>query len=453
MRQPASGRRYGAAPARNALRTHHGYNGFVSAIIREQAPEAEPPIVVEHREQLIYLLREASELEHTIMCEYLFATFTMKQRLDEGLTAEQLAAVDRWRKTIGTVARQEMLHLALVQNLLTAIGAAPHLSRPNLPTPAKHFPAGVQIALVPFGEAALRHFLYLERPEGLALDDPQAARAVDRAMPLMADDDLVPAPQGFATVGHLYRAIDIGFAWLTATLGAERLFIGPPRAQARPESFRWPELVPVTDLESAHRAIDTIVEQGEGVTGEWRTAHFGRFLEIYDELLALRAADPSFEPARPVVPSHVRTHRYGEGVPIIADPIARRVADLFNVVNEVVLLSLTRFFAHTDESDAQLAVLAETAVGLMFAGVRPLGRLLTTLPFDPGMPGRTAGPTFELFYQGGYLLPHRGAAWALMAERLRQAEGLARRIVADDGLALAAVADALAKTALALEST
>src|SRR5437764_15016957 len=98
----------------------------------QAAPEA--PFVIEHREALIYLLREAAELEHGIMCQYLFAAFSLKQSVDEGLTAEQLQAVTRWRKTVGEVARQEMLHLALVQSLLTALGAAPHLGRPNFPS-------------------------------------------------------------------------------------------------------------------------------------------------------------------------------------------------------------------------------------------------------------------------------------------------------------------------------
>jgi len=423
----------------------------VTSSIRELLPEAEPPIVVEHREQLIYLLREAAELEHTILCEYLFAAFTMKQGLDEGLTSAQLEAVDRWRKAILTVAKQEMLHLTLVQNLLTAIGAAPHLSRPNLPTAAKHFPAGVQIALVPFGEKALRHFLYLERPEGLALDDPDAQVAVERARPLMNDDDIVPAPQGYETVGHLYRAIDVGFAWLTSTLRAERLFIGPAQAQTGSEVMKWDGLVAVTDLASAHAAIDVIVEQGEGATGDWRAAHFGTFLEIYDEYLAMRAADPSFEPARPVLPGHVRAHRYGDAVPLIDDPLTRRVADLFNVANEVMLLALTRFFAHTDETPDQLRTLESVGVGLMFAAIKPLGQLLTTLPFGPSAPGRTTGPTFELFYIGGYLLPHREAAWTLIAERLRQAAVLAKRIE-EDGLALKGVIAGLEKYAAKLEA-
>src|SRR6266852_4143043 len=165
------------------------------------APEA--PFVIEHREALIYMLCEAAELEHGIMCQYLFAAFSLKQSADEGLTEEELAAVRRWRKQVSHVATQEMLHLALVHNLLSAIGAAPHLARPNLPQPADHYPAGVQLALLPFGEQALRHFMFLERPEGMDLNDADGLVAVGRAEPLMSEGDIVPRPQDFATVGHL----------------------------------------------------------------------------------------------------------------------------------------------------------------------------------------------------------------------------------------------------------
>jgi Ferritin-like len=129
------------------------------------APEA--PFVIEHREALIYMLCEAAELEHGIMCQYLFAAFSLKQREGEGLTRSELAAVTRWRTAISHVATEEMLHLALVHNLLSAIGAAPHFGRPNLPAPAHHYPAGVNLTLVPFGEVALQHFIFLERPEGM----------------------------------------------------------------------------------------------------------------------------------------------------------------------------------------------------------------------------------------------------------------------------------------------
>jgi hypothetical protein len=138
-------------------------------------PEA--PFVIEHREALIYMLCEAAELEHGIMCQYLFAAFSLKQGEAEGLSGAELAAAARWRTQVSRVATQEMLHLALVHNLLSAIGAAPHMARPNLPAPASHYPAGVQLALLPFGEQALRHFMFLERPEGMDLADADGLAA------------------------------------------------------------------------------------------------------------------------------------------------------------------------------------------------------------------------------------------------------------------------------------
>src|SRR6476659_1506575 len=90
---------------------------------------AEAPFVIEHREALIYMLCQAAELEHGIMCQYLFAAFSLKQTADEGLTPDQVDAVTRWRTEVSHVAAQEMLHLALVHNLLSAVGGAPHMAR------------------------------------------------------------------------------------------------------------------------------------------------------------------------------------------------------------------------------------------------------------------------------------------------------------------------------------
>ena len=63
-----------------------------------------------------------AEMEHGLMCEYLFAAFSLKERADEGLQPHQLEAIERWRKVILGVAAQEMLHLALTANMLTALG-------------------------------------------------------------------------------------------------------------------------------------------------------------------------------------------------------------------------------------------------------------------------------------------------------------------------------------------
>jgi hypothetical protein len=143
--------------------------------------------------------------------------------------------------------------------------------------------------------------------------------------------------------------------------------------------------------------------------------------------VALRRDDPAFEPARPVVAARVRPVTHGPSLPLIADPGTARATDLLNVVNEVLLQVLSRYFAHTDETAAQLKVLADVAVGLMYTAVRPLAGVITQLPIGLDRPGVTAGPTFELFYEVDYLLPHREAAWVVMEERLREAAAFATR--------------------------
>ena len=389
----------------------------------------EPTMVLQHREALIYTLGKAAALEQLVMCQYLYAAFAMKDREDDGLTPEQLDATRRWRRELIHIAEQEMLHLALVQNLLTAVGASSAFGRPNFPLPPHAYPAGIRMELLPFDEAAVRHFIYLERPEGLDMADQDALAAVEKArsLPPATEDEISPRLQDFDTISELYRAIEIGLDRLADRLGEARLFVGPADAQATPRHFRFPELLPVTDLASAHAAIETIVEQGEGARGEWRDAHFGRLVTVLDEFLELRDADPSFEPSRWVLAAAVREREDGVEVPLVSDPFTARSVDLMNAVYEVILQLLARYFAHTDESDDQLGVLANVAVGLMRSVVKPLGGLVTRLPVGPEHPGRTAGPMFELFYGTDFLLPHRKAAWAVMEERMRTLAELAVR--------------------------
>lgn len=380
-----------------------------------------PTMVLQHREALTYTLGKAAALEQLVMCQYLYAAFSMKDREDEGLTPVQLEAVRRWRRELVHIAEQEMLHLALVQNLLSAVGASSSLGRPNFPLPPHAYPAGIRMELLPFDETALRHFIYLERPEGLDMADQDELAAVEKATPLppAADDEIGPRLQDFETIGGLYRAIELGLERLAERLGEERLFLGPRAAQAEPGSFWFADLVAVTDLASARAAVDVIVEQGEGARGAWREAHFGRLVTVLDEYLDLRDADPTFEPARPVIAACVRDREDGLAVPIITDPFTSRCVDLLNAVYEVILQLLARYFAHTDETKDQLSVLASVSVGLMRSVIKPLGGLVTRLPVGPEHPGATAGPTFELFYATDYLLPHRDAAWAVMEERMR----------------------------------
>jgi Ferritin-like len=379
---------------------------------------AETKLVVEHREQLWSLLVEAAQIEHMIMCQYLYACFSLKTEPDEGLTPGQADAVARWQETITGIAIEEMLHLALVMNVMTAIGAAPSLSRPNFPRHSEFLPPGVEFALLPFGADSLTHFLYLERPEGMERVDATEFVPAAPALDPVVGAEVMPRLQDFLTVGHLYRGIEQGLSDLVGRLGERVVFVGEPRAQATPDRFRWPQLIAVTDLASARAALDEIIEQGEGARGDWRPAHYGRFFGIWNEYQQLREQDPSFEPARPVVPAFTQQpFDIDEPQPQPTEPVTREVAELFSLAYEVLLQMLTRFFTHTDETNQQLDALVQAAFAIMAGVLKPLGTALTRLPMGPGNPGRTAGAAFQMYYQMGNFVPWRHAAWVLLSER------------------------------------
>ena len=404
------------------------------------APEA--PFVIEHREALIYMLCEAAELEHGIMCQYLFAAFSLE--------AGRAGGAERDRAGRGTALAQAGVARGGPGDAAPGPGAQPavgdrrrtaHGHGRTCPRPPVTTRPGVQLALLPFGEQALRHFMFLERPEGMDLADADGLAAIGRAAPMLNERDIVPRGQDFATVGHLYRSIEAGFAHLAEMHGEDWLFVGPPRAQATAEHFGWPELVAVTDLASAQRAIEEILEQGEGPRGHWRDAHFGQFVNILDEYQQLREANPGFDPVRPVMAANVRPPERDVDVPLIGDPLTARVTDLFNVGYEILLQIFERFFAHTEETDAELKTLADATVALMLRVIKPLGDLITTLPVGEDHPGMTAGPSFELFYESDYLMPHREAAWALLAERLDEAAWLCDELQAGRGQRIAGQLD------------
>src|SRR5262245_55447730 len=105
------------------------------------------------REQLVHSLAEASEIEHNLMCTYLYAGFSLKSGVDEGLTPTEAEAVERWRAAILSVAIDEMGHLAAVWNIMSALGGTPRFGRTNFPLDTGYLPAGIVVKLAPFSEA------------------------------------------------------------------------------------------------------------------------------------------------------------------------------------------------------------------------------------------------------------------------------------------------------------
>ncbi len=89
-------------------------------------------------------------MEHSLLCAYLYAAFSLRTA-GEALGEAEAAAVARWRKAVLGVAVQEMGHLATVNNLMVALGGAAHFDRPNVPVPPGYLPAGFDVRLAAAG--------------------------------------------------------------------------------------------------------------------------------------------------------------------------------------------------------------------------------------------------------------------------------------------------------------
>ena len=383
-----------------------------------------PEIVVASRKELTYLLSMGAELEHALMCEYLYAAFSLKSA-EDGLDAAHAERIEHWRKVILGIAAEEMMHWAIVQNLLAAVGSAPFVSRPHMPHQAGGYPPGVQLRLLPFGEAALRHFAFLERPDGFDFADAEGFDAAQTFLESYDPNEIIPRGQHFDTQGTLYRGVERGLTTLAQKLGEKNLFIGPAFHQADESAFMWPDVQPIQTLAAANAALERIVEQGEGATGNWQTAHFGRFLEVLEDYLRLREEEPGFDPVHPVIGAGMRAVEGVDPDAYITDPATGGVSDLFNAVYELLLQMIARYFAFGHETPEQREILARISVNLMFDAIKPLGYLLARLPVGPEHPGKTAGAIFQLPYRASFLLPHRRAAWFRYAERLEQLAGFA----------------------------
>ncbi|WP_119156239.1 ferritin-like domain-containing protein [Caldimonas tepidiphila] len=376
------------------------------------------PETRDSREQLLHLLAEAAELEHNLLCCYLYAAFSLRGADDEALSAPEREAVQRWRRTILDVALEEMGHLALVANLTVACGLRPHFNRPNLPTAPNYHPADIVVELAPFDRDTLDHFIFLERPADVPV--PDAASFAGRRQEAGRDERpgtaLMPGAPRYRTIGEFYERLR-GCLEALAAADARGLFCGDPAMQIGPDAVDLPGLAVVTDLDSARAALDTIVTQGEGGRADTEDSHFRRFCAIRDEFDALATARPGFRPAWPAArnPLMRRPADPEAGVHVDA-PQAAAVLDLANALYGLTLRLLTQAWGEPDAGPGERRAMLSAAMALMSV-FGPVGSYLCSLPASEAAPGVHAGVSFTMLRATE---PAAGAAAArrLIRERL-----------------------------------
>ena len=153
-----------------------------------------------------------------------------------------------------------------------------------------------------------------------------------------------------------------------------------------------------TCLVSAVAAIEGIVEAGKGACGEKEDPHYGRFKAMGDQYDQMPKEDQGFVPGLPVVsnPYSILPQDVGNlsGVNLLEDRLSVPISNLFYGCYELVMQILSRLMMHTEETEAQLALLASVSMDLMTDVIGPLGEALTLLTAGQSNPGMNDGPSF-----------------------------------------------------------
>jgi len=398
------------------------------------------------REVLLHALYEAAELEHNLMCTYLYAAASLKDGEREGLGAEEGAAVRRWRQALLGVAIEEMGHLAAVWNITSGLGGSPRFGRANFPLDPGLLPASVVVKLAPFNADTLQHFVFLERPRDSA-EQEGSGFAYERSYVRGGTSGARLTPMGvnYETVGDFYVALGEGLRALVAHCGEASAFDGDRALQLSPEEVNLPGARHVVCLKTALAAFAAIVEQGEGAPRDSVGSHYQKFLGIRAELRALTDRNPAFSPAFPAATNPVlRRPPRPEGRVWLENPDAVATVDLANASYGLMLRLLAYAYVVRGPS-AEKSLAVDLAIGLMQA-VMPLAERAARLPAGPSNPQCNAGMSF-ITLRDSAALPPGPAARRVFVERFAQlSEGATALRAGGDARAVAA-ADQLASLA------
>ncbi len=266
---------------------------------------------------------------------------------------------------------EEMLHAALVTNLLLATGGRPDFRSTRymtrFPAELPHHDPPLLIDLEPCSVAVIeRVFMRIEQPE--ARDAPAQ-------------------PDRFSTLGQFYHALEIGLERLATSTD----LFGDPQAASQlsdPRFYRpvaWDAedsggLILVHDLDSARAAIEVIIHQGEGLSDERWADPSHQELTHYHKLLQISSGASPLGAVHPIGTN-----------PRVADlpDSIRPVGQLFNAIYRGVFLVLDRIFDPGPDQSRAVGVLYL----LMGDVLAQLARFLVQEPIGDGL---CASPTFEV---------------------------------------------------------
>lgn len=363
------------------------------------------------------LAQAAIEVEHSTIPPYLTAMYTLKP-----------GSNSRAYEVIRSVVMEEMLHMTLAANLLTAIGGTPRTTYEDFCTYPTCVPCRAPAMWVPlrhFSPEAIDAFLTIESPAA----SPGTTEHYDKCKAWHF-------PESWGSIGDFYALIerhlielvdDQGEAWV---FGWKNGKPDPERTARQCQPYHYynggGNLTTIHDKDTALAAMNCIVEQGEGLSHELfhdsdktferlvDVPHYYRFNEIRNGRYyrpSDRLSDPPQGNPLPVEWSQVyrievppcpdkddctaTNYPYRQPDPRTQDAIRR-----FNVLYAALLALLELAFNRDPRKDSRVNrgdLAMERAVHVMLS-LKYAAEDIFHVPL-PGGGGLHAHPTFTIDHQ------------------------------------------------------
>lgn len=392
-----------AAPSHDKLAARaFALTELATAEVIPSEPQANLDLFMAPRERATYLLHIGAEVEHALMDQYLYAAYSLG---GPHLDPAQQALTNKWKATILEIAREEMGHLATVENILTLIGGPLSFERQDYPIPADLYPFSFE--LEPLTKRSLGKYVLAEMPNEEVIEKLGLQEEIDEIEKYVG---LENNRTEIHRVGVIYEAI---MALFTAPPVPKDPKPEPPSfiasSDIQAESIRF-QVNPsawglgyqnilidtAVDRRSALDAIKNISLQGEGSDIEnFDASHFGKFLKIYREF----PYEEEWKPAKNVA-RNPTTDIYAPPERRITNEVALRWAGLFNLRYRMLLM----YLAHAFRLEAPLRASGRTPRGLLLSwtfgemyNLRSITEILMTLPMNDST-DVLAGPPFEMPY-------------------------------------------------------
>jgi rubrerythrin len=355
-------------------------------------PLHNPPL--SPHDSAIFFLHIASEVEHALMVQYLYAAFSLGGKQ---VPEDKKELVNEWRVKILGIAREEMGHLITVQNILHAIGGPLTFQREDFPFDSQLYP--FHFALEPLTLQSLAKYVVAEMPseEFLRKHRKDLLKEIQPIKRLAAkgnkSDNINRVGMIYEKVQQLLDAVDPS-DFLADSLS----FQSPHSAWGTNDTNIVIETA--NDVKAAKEALAKVAEQGEGEEiGESKThrhpSHFERFMEVYR---AFPKTD-KWKPAKnvPVNPS-TNVSADKPGVSDITHEVSLLWAQLSNQRYRMILLYLSHSLQMDISPASFYGHLVSWSFGEMY-NLRSISDILTTLPQrNNGPKDHYAASPFELPY-------------------------------------------------------